>query len=69
MTTCTRCPGGGFVATKNGSKRCPECNPAPRGVQSETRGCLTFWAGSALGTIILGTVLAVAHAWASGGWG
>lgn len=33
----------------------------------EFRQWLAFWGGSAAGTIVLGTLLALAHRWASGG--
>lgn len=31
----------------------------------EPREWLTFWLGSAVGIIVLGTICALAHAWAS----
>ena len=55
MTTCTRCPGGGFIATKHGSKRCPECNPAPRGVRPAVD-----WGYIALGAGVYAALIAIA---------
>lgn len=69
--TCTRCNGGGYIATKNGgSKRCPFCNPAHQSAQltHEAVGWL-YWCvvAFALATLLLGSV--AGHWWVSLGVG
>ena len=54
---CTRCNGGGFLRTKNGSKRCPFCNPAHMETQQLTHEGVD-WLCWFIVTLVLGDLVA-----------